>query len=65
MREISLIGSFGHKWTSWETALTLIKNGKIHTAPLITHNYKIDNWEEAFTAAEHQEGIKIIIYPNN
>lgn len=63
-REISLIGTFGHKWTSWETALKLIEQGKIRTAPLITHNFSIDNWEEAFAVAEHHEGIKIIIYPN-
>lgn len=63
-RQISLIGIFGHKWTSWETALKLISQGKIQTAPLITHNFGIDNWEEAFSVAEKQEGIKIIIYPN-
>lgn len=63
-REIALIGTFGHRWESWETALRLIADGKVRTAPLITHRFPLDAWEEAFRVAEAQEGIKVLLYPN-
>lgn len=63
-REIGLIGTFGHRWESWESALRLIADGKVRTAPLITHRFPLDEWEEAFRVAESQEGIKVLLYPN-
>lgn len=62
--EIRIIGSFGHNWGSWETAIKLINNGKIKTKPLITNRYSIKNWEDGFTSASNGNEMKILIYPN-
>jgi len=64
-REIRLIGTFGHKWESWETAIKLIAEKKINVGKLITHRYSIDDWQEAFSTAEKMDGIKVLIYPNS
>lgn len=63
-REISLIGTFGHNWTSWETALKLIQTGKVQTAPLVTHHFELKDWEKGFAVAQNLEGIKVMLHPN-
>lgn len=62
--EISLIGTFGHNWTSWETALKLIETGKVKTAPLVTHHFELADWEKGFSVAQNLEGIKVMLHPN-
>lgn len=64
-KEISIRGTFGHKWQSWETAIKLISENKINIEKLITHRFAIEKWEQAFEIAENMEGIKVLIYPNN
>ena len=63
-KQIRLVGTFGHKWESWETALRLIEQGKLNTAALITHRFALHDWEEAFRVAEAQVGINVILFPN-
>lgn len=64
-KEISIVGTFGHKWLNWEQAILLISAGKIKVDKLITHHYPLEEWERAFAAMENQEGIKVLIHPNN
>ena len=63
-KEIQVIGSFGHSWIDWERALDLISKGKIKTKPMITHEFSLFQWEEAFHVAENKEGIKVLIHPH-
>ncbi len=62
-KEISIIGTFGHNWKSWDTALKLMQHNKLDVASMITHHFRLDDWEEAFRMAERQEGIKILLHP--
>ncbi|PWM43222.1 MAG: sorbitol dehydrogenase [Clostridiales bacterium] len=63
-KQIKLVGTFGHKWQSWDTALKLMNQGKINADALISHRFAIDDWEEAFGVAERGEGLKVVIFPN-
>ena len=63
-KEISIIGSFGHSWVDWERALALMANGKILTKPLLTHEFPLSNWEQAFKVAENGTGVKVLIHPH-
>lgn len=63
-REIAIRGTFGHNWLSWEIALQLIRSGKVRVKPLISHVFPIAEWEKAFETAEKQQGVKILIHPN-
>jgi L-iditol 2-dehydrogenase len=62
--EISVKGTFGHNWLSWERALTLIARGKVDVNALITDEYGMSDWEQAFDKSEKQQGVKILIHPN-
>lgn len=62
-KELSLFGTFGHNWKAWDTAIKLIADGRLNVTELITHHFKLDEWEQAFEIAEKQEGIKLMFHP--
>lgn len=63
-RELSIKGTFGHNWSSWDTGLKLLHGGKVKVKPLISDVFPLDEWREAFDLAESQGGVKILIHPN-
>jgi alcohol dehydrogenase/L-iditol 2-dehydrogenase len=56
-------GAFSHTWTTWETCLDLMRQGKIQTEPLLSAKWPIIRWEEAFHKLEALEAHKILLYP--
>jgi L-iditol 2-dehydrogenase len=62
-RELSIIGTFGHKWSNWDLALRMMKNGQIRVNKMITHVFPLSEWEKGFNVAENQEGIKVLLCP--
>ena len=63
-KEIQIIGTFGHRWHNWETAIELMSTGKVRVDHLITGRYGLEDWEQGFTDMQEGRGIKILIYPN-
>jgi threonine dehydrogenase-like Zn-dependent dehydrogenase len=63
-RELSIRGTFGHNWSSWERGIELVLSGQVRVKPLISGVYPLDQWEEAFASAEGQLGVKVLIHPN-
>jgi threonine dehydrogenase-like Zn-dependent dehydrogenase len=64
VKEVSVFGEVSHIWTSWETAITLVKSGKVKLKPLISHVFPLSRWEEAFnTAADSRASLKVLIKP--
>ncbi len=62
---ITYQGAFSHTWTTWETCLELMRQGKIRTEPLVSEIWPITRWEEAFHKLEALESHKILLYPIN
>lgn len=62
-RELRLIGTFGHKWKSWETSIRLLKNFGEKIEKVISDKRSLEKWETAFKDAENKKGIKILLYP--
>ena len=62
--EIVLRGSYGQRNWNWDRALDMMERKKLNTAPLITHRFGFKDWEKGFTAAENQDGIKVLLYPS-
>lgn len=59
-KEISMTGSFSQKYMGWKKALELCASGKIQVAPLITHDFSLDSWRDAFEVFENKKAIKVI-----
>ncbi len=62
-REIRIVGSMSHTWNAWKRGLSLVAQGKIRLAPLITAVYPLTEWERAFKEFEDRKGIKILLEP--
>ena len=60
-KEITVRGSWGG---NMKTALELIKAAKVDTAPWVTHDFPLDQINEAFAAAVNRdESIKVVVRP--
>lgn len=62
-KELKVTGSFGSIWTSWENAISLVKNNKVDLKCLVTHQFQLPSWKEAFEIFENKKGIKIVLKP--
>lgn len=56
-------GAFSHTWTTWETCLELMDQGRIDTESLISEVWPITRWKEAFHRLEALDAHKILLYP--
>lgn len=62
-RELTLTGSHGSTPIQHARAVNLISENSLFFEKLITHRYKLDDIQDAFSLASKGEGIKIIIKP--
>ena len=63
-KEAYITGSHGSTPKQHKKAVELIESGKIDVSSLITHEYSIDNIEEAYKTAASGKAVKVIIKPN-
>jgi threonine 3-dehydrogenase len=60
-KEANVYGVTGRiMWDSWWTTQNILTSGKIDISPLITHNLRLDQYEEAFKIAEKATAGKIL-----
>ena len=62
-KELKVTGSLGSIWTSWENAISLVKNDKVNLKCLVTHQFPLSSWKEGFDIFENKQGIKIVLKP--
>jgi len=43
--------------------LRLLEEGEVKLGPIISGEYPLDQWEEAFERFERREGLKYLLYP--
>jgi L-iditol 2-dehydrogenase len=56
--------NFSSSYTSWDTALGLLKDKGGMLSHLITHRFKLEDWESTFKVLEQEKGIKAVYLPN-
>ncbi|WP_018924608.1 zinc-binding dehydrogenase [Salsuginibacillus kocurii] len=62
-KEIRVVGSRSQKSADWEPSLHLMNTGVVQAKPLVTHEYDITQWEEAYQAIKQGEAIKVLLTP--
>lgn len=62
-KDLIITGPYASRQQDFRRALKLLENGLVKTEPLVTHKYKLSEWEEAFHAFEKKEGIKLVFVP--
>jgi L-iditol 2-dehydrogenase len=63
LKELTVVGSFAQRKNSWDLGLKLLGEGKVKTGPLVSGEYPLDRWEEAFRKSEGRAGIKYLLCP--
>lgn len=63
MKELTVLGSYGYLWTSWQRAVRLLAEGRVNTEALITHVLPLEEFEEGFRATLDGSAIKVILSP--
>jgi L-iditol 2-dehydrogenase len=64
MKELRVIGSYGYVWTSWQRTVQLLSEGKIRAEELISHEFALEEYEEAFRVTQDVTGIKVVLSPD-
>lgn len=62
-KALTIKGSLGATWRSWEGALRAISSGRVKGEKLVTHTLPLAEWEKAFKIFESGEGIKVALSP--
>jgi L-iditol 2-dehydrogenase len=64
-KEVQVKGSFTHNRRTWEKAIDLLRDRKVDLNSLISREFPLDQWEEAFRLFERGEGLKYLLYPTD
>jgi 2-desacetyl-2-hydroxyethyl bacteriochlorophyllide A dehydrogenase len=60
---VRLCGYPGHSRAAAEYAVSLIEEGKLDLAPLVTHNFPLEKYGEAIDLLEKQQAVKVCFWP--
>jgi len=63
-KQLIVTGSLTPTSESWIRAIRLMKSGAVKMAPLLTHDFRLSQWEQAFNTVEHKLGIKALFRPH-
>ena len=67
-KEIHFSGSMASCFFNWQKAMKLVSRGLVRLAPLASHHFGLDEWEEAFELFRSKGGVKLMLcdkYDNN
>jgi L-iditol 2-dehydrogenase len=64
-KEVQVKGSFTHNPGTWEKATELLRDRKVDLISLVSGEFPLDQWEEAFRLFEEGMGLKYLLYPIN
>ncbi|MBI5580140.1 MAG: zinc-binding dehydrogenase [Deltaproteobacteria bacterium] len=64
LKEITLKGSFTHNHQTWAKAVALLAESNVDLGPLISGEFPMEEWQQAFDLCEKGAGLKYLLYPN-
>ena len=62
-KEVQIKGSFTHNRGTWQKAIDLLRDRKVDLTSLVSREFPLDQWEEAFGLFEKGVGLKYLLYP--
>jgi L-iditol 2-dehydrogenase len=60
-KELVVSSGFASTPVSWRRAMLLLEQGRVQLGPLVTRTVPIEDWQQAFAAAQAGEGIKTAV----
>lgn len=62
-KEIRVVGSRSQKPADWGPSLALMNDGSVNAKAMVTHEFDITQWEEAYEVIKSGEAIKVLLTP--
>lgn len=62
--EIEVRGTMSQRRPAWERALSLMERRMVDCEALVSHEFGLTEWKQAFEIAERKEGMKILLSPD-
>jgi L-iditol 2-dehydrogenase len=62
-KEITYHGCLSKTNWSWRRTVELLGTQKLPLEKLVSHEFTLDQWQEAFKVADEKSGIKILFKP--
>lgn len=63
LKELRVVGSYGYVWSSWRSAIHLLRDRKVKTEELISHEFPLTRFADAFRAAGDGSAVKVVFNP--
>lgn len=63
MKELTVVGSYGYVWTSWQRTVRLMAEGKINADAVISHELPLEAFDLGFEATRAGKAIKVLLSP--
>ena len=63
IKELTVLPSFTYRHRTWERVIKLLADGKLKTAPLISGQFPLTEWEKAFETVKARQGHKYLLLP--
>lgn len=63
MKELRVIGSYGYVWSSWQRTVRLLAEHKVDADAMISHEFPLEAYEQAFRVSQDGTGIKVMLSP--
>jgi L-iditol 2-dehydrogenase len=61
--ELTITAGFASNPASWRRAMTLLADGAVELAPLVTAVLALRDWQRAFDASRAGDGVKYVLDP--
>lgn len=62
-KQLRLRGSVGYSARTWDRLLTILGQGTVRLADLVSHRLPLERWQEGFEICEKKRGLKVLISP--
>ena len=63
LKEIELIGSRGYNDPTWRLVMQILPGVASQVMRLVTHRFKLEQFEEALETVAKREGVKVLLEP--
>ncbi len=65
LKEVALKGVFAHNHKTWSKTIDLLARKEVDLRPLVSGEFALKDWQEAFRLSESGAGSKYLICPSN
>jgi len=64
LKDVDIKAIYGRKlWDTWNITSTLLHTKRLDITPIITHTFKLDEFEKAMETAKSGSAGKVIMFP--